>query len=31
MVYENILSAMGHTPIVRLNRLSDPDGAQILV
>ena len=22
---------MGHTPIVRLNRLSDPDGAQILV
>ena len=31
MVYENILSAMGHTPIVRLNRLSDPDSAQILV
>lgn len=31
MVYDNILSAMGHTPIVRLNRLSDPDGAQILV
>lgn len=31
MVYDNILSAMGRTPIVRLNRLSDPDGAQILV
>ncbi|MGN1013943.1 MAG: cysteine synthase A [Butyricicoccus sp.] len=31
MIYDTILDAMGHTPIVRLNRLSDPDSAQILV
>ncbi len=31
MIYNTILDAIGHTPIVRLNRLSDPDGAEILV
>ncbi|MBR4765231.1 MAG: cysteine synthase A [Clostridia bacterium] len=31
MVYNNLLEAMGNTPIVRLNRIADPDGAEILV
>lgn len=31
MVYQNILEAMGHTPIVRLNRMVKPGSAQILV
>lgn len=31
MIYNNILEAMGHTPIIRLQRLADPDGAEILV
>ncbi|MBQ2277572.1 MAG: cysteine synthase A [Clostridia bacterium] len=31
MIYNNILEAMGHTPIIRLQRLADPDGADILV
>lgn len=31
MVYNNLLEAMGNTPVVRLNRLADPDGAEILV
>ena len=31
MVYENILEAIGHTPMIRLNRLPDPDGAEVLV
>ena len=31
MIYNNVLEAIGHTPIVRLNRMADPDGAQILV
>jgi cysteine synthase A len=31
MVYENVLEAVGHTPMIRLNRIPDPDGAQILV
>ena len=31
MIYSNILEAMGHTPIIRLQRLADPDGADILV
>ena len=31
MVYQNILEAMGHTPIVRLNRMIKPGSAQILV
>lgn len=31
MIYNNILEAMGHTPLIRLNNMPDPDGAQILV
>ena len=31
MIYNNILEAMGSTPLVRLNRMADPEGAQILV
>lgn len=31
MVYENILRAIGHTPIVRLNRMVDEDCAEVLV
>ena len=31
MVYDNILEAIGHTPMVRLRRLPDPEGAEILV
>ncbi len=31
MICNNILEAMGNTPIIRLNKLADPDGAQILV
>ena len=31
MIYNNILEAMGHTPMVRLHRLPAPDSAEILV
>lgn len=31
MVYDNVLEAMGHTPLIRLNRMVDADSAQILV
>ena len=31
MVLNNILEAMGNTPVVRLNRLCEPDAAEILV
>ena len=31
MICNNILEAMGNTPIIRLNKIADPDGAQILV
>lgn len=31
MIYNNILDAVGHTPIVRLNNLVDDDSAEILV
>ncbi len=31
MILNNLLEAMGNTPIIRLNRLADPDGAEILV
>lgn len=31
MVYNNILEAMGNTPMIRLNRMADSDSAQILV
>lgn len=31
MVYENVLQAIGHTPIIRLNKMVDSDSAEILV
>ncbi len=31
MIYNNILEAIGNTPIIKLNRMADPDGAEILV
>ena len=31
MVYDTILKAVGRTPMVRLHRLPDPEGAQVLV
>lgn len=31
MIYHNVLDAMGHTPIIRLNRMVPPDSAQVLV
>lgn len=31
MIYDNVLGAIGHTPIVRLNRMNKPGNAQILV
>lgn len=31
MIYDNVLDAMGHTPLVRLNRLVSPGMAQVLV
>lgn len=31
MVYNNILEAMGNTPLIRLSHMGDPDGAEILV
>lgn len=31
MIYNNILEAMGHTPVIRLNKMAKPDSAEILV
>ncbi len=31
MIYNNILEAIGHTPLIRLNNMPDPEGAEILV
>lgn len=31
MIYNNVLEATGHTPMIRLSRMADPDAAQILV
>ncbi|GAA6491026.1 cysteine synthase A [Candidatus Bariatricus faecipullorum] len=31
MVYNNVLDAMGHTPLIRLNRMAEPGDAQVLV
>ena len=31
MIYDNILDAVGNTPMIRLNRLPDPDSAEVLV
>ena len=31
MIYDNVLAAVGHTPVIRLNRMVDPDSAYVLV
>ena len=31
MVYQNILEAIGHTPMIRLNRMNHPGNADIFV
>lgn len=31
MIHNNVLEAIGHTPMIRLNRMNDPDSAQVLV
>ena len=31
MIYDNVLQAVGHTPLVRLHRMPAPDSAEILV
>ncbi len=31
MIYDNVLEAMGRTPLIRLNKIVEPDMAQILV
>lgn len=31
MIYENILESIGHTPLVRLNRMVGPESAEVLV
>ena len=31
MIYNNVLEAVGHTPIIRLNRMVEEDSAQVLV
>ena len=31
MIYENILEAAGNTPLIRLNRMTGPEDAEVLV
>lgn len=31
MIYQNVLEALGHTPMIKLNRMVEPDSADILV
>ena len=31
MIYKNVLEAIGHTPIVKLNKIVEPGSADILV
>ena len=31
MVYNNVLEATGNTPMIRLNRMTGPDDAEVLV
>ena len=31
MIYNNVLEAIGHTPMIRLNRMVDPGSAEVLV
>ena len=28
MIYQNVLEAMGHTPMIQLNKMPDPEGRQ---
>ena len=31
MIYGNVLEAMGNTPLIRLNRMTDENSAEVLV
>ena len=31
MIYDNVLEAIGHTPMIRLNKMTDEDSAEVLV
>ena len=31
MVYDNIIDAMGHTPMIKLNKMNKPGNAEVLV
>ncbi len=31
MVYDNVLAALGNTPMIKLNKMTDPDSADVLV
>ena len=31
MIYNNVLEAVGYTPMIRLNRMNSPENAQVLV
>lgn len=31
MIYNNVLEAIGHTPVIRLNRMNKPENAEVLV
>lgn len=31
MIYQNVLEAMGHTPMIQLNKMANPEGARVLV
>lgn len=31
MIFDNVLQAIGHTPMIRLNKMTDPDSAEVLV
>lgn len=31
MIFDNVLESIGHTPVIRLNRMNDPENAQVLV
>ncbi|MGI6007056.1 MAG: cysteine synthase A [Ruminococcus sp.] len=31
MIYNNVLEAVGHTPMIRLNRMNSPENAEVLV
>ncbi len=31
MIYDNVLACMGQTPLIRLNKMADPEGAEVLV